>query len=161
MRFLRKEDGFSLIELLAVTAILGFLLAGIYNFYISGLQTWDKGLDRMELQQSARIGMEKIIRELRYACLVEIPGEGEIAFKKPGDHKTYHFFRNENTNELIFESRTHTVYSHNKVALGITSLIFWTESSGQVCIGMIAGHGAGQVQMRGGVYPRNIQGEEE
>lgn len=153
---LKHSEGFTLLELLQALAVLGFVLTAVFTFYLAGLNSWNRAVDRMEHQQSARIAMDKMICELRYACAVEIPSGEDIYFHFCGDTKTYLF--RESGGELIFESKTQSgqTYSHTKVALGITSLHFAVDESGTVSITVGAGGEAREFSLSGCVRPRNL-----
>jgi Tfp pilus assembly protein PilW len=62
-----SADGHSLAELLAALAILAVVLAGIFIVLRSGAAAYQWGALRIESQQSARIALDRIVRELREA----------------------------------------------------------------------------------------------
>jgi prepilin-type N-terminal cleavage/methylation domain-containing protein len=64
---LRLAGGFALPELLVAVAILGFVLAGVFGLVKFGVATYVTGVARVEAQQSARVGLERMVRELREA----------------------------------------------------------------------------------------------
>ncbi|MEW5785665.1 MAG: prepilin-type N-terminal cleavage/methylation domain-containing protein, partial [Bacillota bacterium] len=113
----RRQEGYTILELLAALAIFGLIIGAIYSFYLAGLNSWNRGIVQMDSQQSARIAMDKMIRELRYASAVELQSDEEIRFQLTGDTKTYLFRKS--GRELIFESKlNNSTKSHNKIALG-------------------------------------------
>jgi prepilin-type N-terminal cleavage/methylation domain-containing protein len=64
---LRDQRGFTLTELLVVTAVLGMILAGIVLVQQMGQQAYLFGSHRVEVQQNNRAALELMIRELRSA----------------------------------------------------------------------------------------------
>jgi len=64
---LRLACGFALPELLVALAILGFVLAGVFGFVKLGVTTYVSGAARVEAQQAARVGLDRMMRELREA----------------------------------------------------------------------------------------------
>jgi len=149
-----KDDGFTLVEMLAVLAVLGVVFTGIYSFYFSGVAGWQRGVNQMDCQQSARIALEKMARELRYACGVEIVSPEEIHFSRKGDNRVYLFHLA--GEELVFESKVGGVtYSHNKVALDISSLEFSREENQVINITISASRDNQQKKIVTGVRPRN------
>ena len=64
---LRGTGGFTLAETLIATAISGVILVGLYLVYDVNQITFIKGEQLADLQQNARIGMDRIVRELRLA----------------------------------------------------------------------------------------------
>jgi prepilin-type N-terminal cleavage/methylation domain-containing protein len=71
---LGDEGGFSLIELLIVTVILGTVLGGITTLFASGINADADQNRRFQAQQSARLTLDKMRREVHTACTVSNPG---------------------------------------------------------------------------------------
>jgi prepilin-type N-terminal cleavage/methylation domain-containing protein len=121
---MRAEKGFTLIELLVTLSIVGFVIAAVYSFYLSGLQGWQRSIDQVEYQQSARIALDKIVRELSGAREVSLHDNNkEIRFRVPGDSRILRFRLV--GPQLVFDSYPTTqFYYHTVVALNITELQF-------------------------------------
>ena len=64
---LRDQRGFTLTELLVVTAVLGMILAGIVLVQQRGQEAYLFGSHRVEVQQTNRAALELMVRELRSA----------------------------------------------------------------------------------------------
>src|SRR3990172_4098681 len=64
---LRGAGGFTLAETLIAAAIGGVILVGLYLVYDVNQMTFIKGEQLADLQQNARIGIDRIVRELRLA----------------------------------------------------------------------------------------------
>ena len=64
---LRGEAGFSLAETLTATVISSIVLLGLYLMYDVNQATFIRGEQQTDLQQNARIGMDRLVRELRMA----------------------------------------------------------------------------------------------
>ena len=64
---LKGSRGFTLAELLVATALVGLVMAGVFSLLISGNQSYMRGTNQMEAQQSARVAMARLIQELREA----------------------------------------------------------------------------------------------
>jgi prepilin-type N-terminal cleavage/methylation domain-containing protein len=159
-RRLRAESGFTLIELIATLAILGFVIAALYTFYLSALYSWNNSIDRMEQQQSTRIAVDKIIKELRYAHEAEIRYDDQsmIYFRIYIDGRsTLHRFRCSG-GQLLFERRrdNDTHYAYNVIALGITNLIFSVDGNNTVFINIQSSEGSRILTLTGCVRPLNI-----
>lgn len=62
-----RHDGFTLAELLVVLAILGTVLAGLTALFTAGIKTQTDQTNRTQAQQDARLGLDKLRREIRCA----------------------------------------------------------------------------------------------
>lgn len=61
------KKGSSLVEVLAVSAIIVILFSGIYSFFRLGQRTYLKGTSNIDLHHSVRLAAEKVIRQIRFA----------------------------------------------------------------------------------------------
>jgi prepilin-type N-terminal cleavage/methylation domain-containing protein len=66
-RFFRWTKGFSLLEVLVSTAIFSFVLASMYLLYTAMLGTMNRGEMFSDLQQNARVGLQRMVQEVRMA----------------------------------------------------------------------------------------------
>lgn len=157
---LKKEQGLTLIELLVTLAITGFIITALYTFYLAGLKSWNRAIDHLEYQQSARIALDTIITELRQAHRVEIgPGQQQMLY-----YHSYHkgketLFRFRLTGEqLLFEQRTASGGHHstNVVALGIREISYAIDSDDRVHVVITAGDDCRTVTLGGSIRPRNL-----
>jgi prepilin-type N-terminal cleavage/methylation domain-containing protein len=67
------EDGFTLPEMLVVLAIIGVVLAGITQLFMSGVKSERDQTNRAQAQQDARLGLDKLRREIRCANTLTTP----------------------------------------------------------------------------------------
>src|SRR5213593_4084679 len=63
----RRTAGYSLAELLVALGLLGLVMAATAMLLQSGLAAWGWGAGRGEAQQSARVALERMARELKEA----------------------------------------------------------------------------------------------
>jgi prepilin-type N-terminal cleavage/methylation domain-containing protein len=78
---LRDERGFTLTELLVVTAVLGLVLTGLVLVQQRGQEAYSFGAHRVEVQQNNRSALELMVRELRSATAVTaIPSATNLTF---------------------------------------------------------------------------------
>ncbi len=78
---LRDSHGFTLTELLVVTAVLGLVLAGIVGMQMQGQQSYLLGAHRVEVQQNARVALDLMIQELRSAeSITALTSATDLAF---------------------------------------------------------------------------------
>jgi prepilin-type N-terminal cleavage/methylation domain-containing protein len=62
-----NERGFTLAELLVASAVLGFLMLGVFTVQRQGLAAYQVGAARVEVQQNARAVLETMFGEIRAA----------------------------------------------------------------------------------------------
>ena len=65
LRALRGRRGVTLIEVLISTALFSLVMTGIYMLYTTMQGTLSRGEMKTDLQQSARIGLNRMVREIR------------------------------------------------------------------------------------------------
>jgi prepilin-type N-terminal cleavage/methylation domain-containing protein len=63
----RDQRGFSLTELLVVCAVLGVVMAGVLSLLMMGQQSATAAMNKVDAQANARIGIERMILEIREA----------------------------------------------------------------------------------------------
>jgi Tfp pilus assembly protein PilW len=59
--------GFTVAELLVVTALVGLVMAGVLSLLMSSNQGYQRGTNQVEAQQSARVAMARMAQEIREA----------------------------------------------------------------------------------------------
>ncbi|MBP6342670.1 MAG: prepilin-type N-terminal cleavage/methylation domain-containing protein [Candidatus Omnitrophica bacterium] len=62
---LKNQNGVTLVELMVVIGICGFMLTSVYTTFITGQATWFTADSAIELRDNIRTSTEKIGRELR------------------------------------------------------------------------------------------------
>ena len=78
---IRDQRGFTLTELLVVTAVLGLILSAIVLVQQQGQQAYIFGSHRVEVQQNNRAALELMVRELRSATSVTaVPSATNLTF---------------------------------------------------------------------------------
>ncbi len=75
---IRKRAGFTLLELIIATSILSIIALLIYPAYRASSRSYQLSIVQSNLQQNARIGMKKMVKELE-AGMVVIPEESNDA----------------------------------------------------------------------------------
>ena len=61
------RSGFTLLEMLTAMAVLSLMMVFMFNIVAQTVRAWEAGSRRMESAQAARIGMNLLASELRYA----------------------------------------------------------------------------------------------
>ena len=62
-----NPDAFTLLEMLTAIGVLALMMVFMFNIANQSVRGWEAGGRRMEAAQSARIGMDLLANELRYA----------------------------------------------------------------------------------------------
>lgn len=93
MRNPNDRDGFTFIEMMVALGIFTVLMAGIYTVLVICDSTSRTGLTYIELSQDARLGIDRMIRELRNArrSTISIPDGSYITFEVPGNSNTIQY----------------------------------------------------------------------
>jgi len=76
---LRSQSGYSLIELMTVMVILGLVLAGLTTMFQAGIRAEVRSNRDFQAQQSARLAMDRIRRELHCANAISAPNGTAVA----------------------------------------------------------------------------------
>lgn len=93
-----KSKGFTLMEIIIVTALIG-ILAGVVAFtFAVGLKTWSSGLDRTDIRQDGNLVLERMVRELSQAYSIRNAEEDAITFWADADGDEEVTFELENSN---------------------------------------------------------------
>lgn len=80
-RMLRDQRGFTLTELLVVTAVLAIVLGAVILIQQKGQEAYIMGSNRVETQQNARVALDLMTRELRSAtAITAIPSGTNMSF---------------------------------------------------------------------------------
>lgn len=80
-RVVCEEAGFTLTEMLVTIMIMIIVLFALYGIFDMGLRVFSFGNDKVEATENARLGMEKMEREIRTAYPVDrINGKDHIFF---------------------------------------------------------------------------------
>jgi prepilin-type N-terminal cleavage/methylation domain-containing protein len=66
-RFRRSSVGFSLVEMLVSTALFSLVLASMYLLYTTMLGAMSRGEMFSDLQQNARVGLQRMVQDVRMA----------------------------------------------------------------------------------------------
>lgn len=75
-----NDRGFVLVELLAACAVLGLLMAGLFLALQQGQSAYLFGAGRVEVQQNARVALDRLLRELRTATQVGTATTNDVRF---------------------------------------------------------------------------------
>jgi prepilin-type N-terminal cleavage/methylation domain-containing protein len=83
------QQGFTLIELMIATAILGIVLAGLVTLLNSGQRAYSRGSNTIDAQQNARVALDRMAKEIREAGYHPRPPETAPSACPPGPGNLY------------------------------------------------------------------------
>ena len=78
LRLRRGQDGFTLIEVLTTLAILGLIMAGITQLFVSGLAAEVDMRQRFDAQTEARLALNHLRREVHCASALSYGGTSDV-----------------------------------------------------------------------------------
>lgn len=116
MRGFNNKRGFTVIELMTAMCIFAVLIVAIYSILLIGDSTTRTGLTYIELSQDSRLGIDRMIRELRSArrSTINIPDGSYITFQVPGSDTLQYSLAGIGGRQLIrTEGETTTVLCNN------------------------------------------------
>jgi type II secretory pathway pseudopilin PulG len=89
-RLVRKEDGFTLPEVLVTMTMMIVVLFALYSIFDMSIKVFSFGNDKVEAVENARLGMQKMERELRAAYPYNKPAgvSGNYRFWDPSNPTT-------------------------------------------------------------------------
>jgi prepilin-type N-terminal cleavage/methylation domain-containing protein len=74
-----NQRGFTLAEMLVVCAIVGLVMASLLGLVMQGQQAYWFGTTQVDGQQTVRVAMERMAKEIREAGYEPLPGETDPA----------------------------------------------------------------------------------
>ena len=97
----RDQRGFSLAELLIVTAVLGLVMAAVIAIQQKGQQAYTYGANRIEAQQNARVALDLMTRELRSAqSMVTLGSASNLTFTDQNSTQVQYQLTGTNLNRI-------------------------------------------------------------
>ena len=90
-----KKEGFSLIEMMVVLAILSIITIGLVTIFSGGMRSWIGGQNQLQAQREARQAMDRMVREIREGSEITTDTNTKIIFDTPWiTGITYEFLSN-------------------------------------------------------------------
>lgn len=74
---MNNQRGFTLAEMLVVCALVGLVMASLLGFVMQGQQAYWYGTTQVDGQQTARVAIERMAKEIREAGYEPLPGEAD------------------------------------------------------------------------------------
>ena len=84
----KEEDGFTLSEVLVAMTMMIMVLFALYSIFDMSIRVFSFGNDKTEAVQNARLGLEKMEREIRAAYPYDKPAGRDHLLWSPGSPAT-------------------------------------------------------------------------
>jgi prepilin-type N-terminal cleavage/methylation domain-containing protein len=81
-KYFVAQHGLTLIELVIGMALILCLLSGIVGLFSGSLKVWLFGKQQSHLNQTARIAMDSIVKEIRYAQQITLKNTSSLVVRK-------------------------------------------------------------------------------
>ena len=124
----RPDEGWTFVELLVVLGVSLLLAGSFYTMFLASGSASATGLTAIEVSENARIGMDRMIRELRNArqATVSIPASGEVTFQVPGNVNSIRYALGGATGTQLIrtENGASTVFCNNVQSLQLSPTPF-------------------------------------
>ncbi|MBE0430058.1 MAG: prepilin-type N-terminal cleavage/methylation domain-containing protein [Thermoleophilia bacterium] len=76
-----REHGFTMIELLIAILLLSVVMAAIFSFLWGASSYWRTAQDAADVTENARMGLNRMVREIKQASIVTEAEAGQISFE--------------------------------------------------------------------------------
>ncbi len=110
---LREEDGFTLTELLVTMVMMLAMLFALYSIFDMSIRVYSFGSDKVEAVENARLGLEKVERELRAAYPYDKAAGEDVLFPSfgPNPSRTITFGNDLDGNRVVDVPREQITYA--------------------------------------------------
>ncbi|MBS3947182.1 MAG: prepilin-type N-terminal cleavage/methylation domain-containing protein [Dethiobacter sp.] len=163
-----SDKGYSLVELLAVTAVLALVLSAVFMFYENVLRAFARDTSQVEAQQNVRVALDFITSDLHLANWLETRHDGGgsvLDYRLPGEseNERWTIRRRLADNTLVREKGTRSSVAGtwgvtNTVMLASHITAFSVVLTGAVVkVTVTASFGGRQFTMESTVSPRNLR----
>lgn len=130
-RLLREEGGFTLSEMLVTMMIMLTVMFALYSIFDMSIRVFSFGNDKMEAVETARVGLDKMTRELRAAYPVDrVNGKTNLFWSvgapvtvltsPPPDTGPITFGNDLNGNRRIYDSATGSLDSGEQITYSVS-----------------------------------------
>lgn len=77
-----RPRGLSLLDVLVTTALFSVVMAGVFSVYVAMQGTFTRGEMKSDLHQNARVGLDRLVQELRMAGYDPENALQQVAFQR-------------------------------------------------------------------------------
>jgi len=97
-----NKKGYTLIEVMAVSAIVIILLSGVYSFFSLSQRMYHSGTGKVDLHHSIRLASERVIREIRFANELMLLEDWDIESANT-ERYSYIYYDSENKSVILLD----------------------------------------------------------
>ncbi|GAW94137.1 prepilin-type N-terminal cleavage/methylation domain-containing protein [Calderihabitans maritimus] len=122
----RDTRGFTLVEVILTSVIIGLLLGGVYTLLSGGMRSWQVSEGRIDVQQNVRIAVSRIVREIREARQVHEDSDAANLFlvDREGRIIWYYLHSSGDLRRAVKEYGGLNFGGHNPVASNLKEVSF-------------------------------------
>jgi len=95
-----RQAGVTLIEVMVSLILTVVLLSALVPLFASSIDSWQRGYSRSEVQQTARVAVDSMVRDLRYGRNFSKISDNEIAFTD--SHGRSSRYRLDTTSHILY-----------------------------------------------------------
>ena len=107
-RLVHREDGFTLTEVLVSMMLMIVVMFALYSIFDMSLRVFSFGNDKTEAVENARLGLERMERELRAAYPHDRSTQPPAVFLSPTNTSQISFGNDRNGNHMVDSGETIT-----------------------------------------------------
>lgn len=159
------QRGFTLIEIIVVLVILGFLGVATFRFVFLGVEFFVSSREHKQLSDEGRLALERMVRELRTASQISSPSAGSTGSSVNFTKISYDYATGaptDSSTDITFQQngssleRTGNSAATVVLASNVSSFQATYESSGITLALTLTSANGGTVSMRTKVSGRNM-----
>ncbi len=79
-RIATKQAGFTLIEAMIWLTVTGLILAALVPLFSASIVSWHKSSNQSEVQQTARLAIDSMVRDLKFSRDIVKKNDNELSF---------------------------------------------------------------------------------
>lgn len=89
-KLLRSQNGFTLVEVVVSMILMMIVFACLASLFAQSVLIWTIEKNEISIEQTARIAVDTMVREIRYAQDMSLTNTGSLTITKPsGETKTF------------------------------------------------------------------------
>jgi prepilin-type N-terminal cleavage/methylation domain-containing protein len=123
-----RERGFTLVEVVVAVSIFSLVVGAALALYQQAVLSWHKDETRVDVQESLRIGLDRMGRELRTAVEFYEANNNSVKFKS-ADGKTVRYYQNADKEQLMREVNNDRPNPVASYVTGLTLVYYGTDNN--------------------------------